>query len=199
MTPPRPTPEGARHEHEIDNLLAAAENERDDTQNELDSIGAWPEGEQDRLELAGRLALWDGIITVLRSRGAPAGGAPPSGPWFIETTANWFRVQSPKEQHHERPGLFCTKIEAEALAVCDALNRLAARARADKAEAERDALWAALGWALDYISDGVDETETPEHACEFTSNPEKGACDFHEAYWEARAALSGAAPEPMDV
>jgi len=45
----------------------------------------------------------------------------------------------------------------------------------------------ALQWALDYIADGAENT--PRHACEFTSNPLKGACDFHEQYWAAREAL----------
>ncbi len=50
----------------------------------------------------------------------------------------------------------------------------------------------ALAWALEYIADGTDpsEGETPRHDCEFESNPEKAACDFHEKYFDAQAKLS---------
>jgi hypothetical protein len=51
----------------------------------------------------------------------------------------------------------------------------------------------ALGWALEYIADGTDSSlgETPEHTCEFITNPEKGACDFHDRYFAACATLAG--------
>jgi len=45
----------------------------------------------------------------------------------------------------------------------------------------------ALKWALDYIADGTNpaEGETPEHDCEFGSDPERGDCTFHREYFEA--------------
>lgn len=70
------------------------------------------------------------------------------------------------------------------------LAELSETAEKRLAEAEK-----ALGWAIEYIADGADYAagETPLHDCEFESNPEKGACDFHEQFFsaiEARAALS---------
>lgn len=41
-----------------------------------------------------------------------------------------------------------------------------------------------LRWALGELNDGND-TEVPEHDCEFISNPEKGACDFHRDWVDA--------------
>jgi hypothetical protein len=46
----------------------------------------------------------------------------------------------------------------------------------------------ALRWAVDYIADGLGGV--PPHACEFIVNPEKGACDFCDAFVDARAALA---------
>ena len=49
----------------------------------------------------------------------------------------------------------------------------------------------ALKWAMIEIGEGycTEEDETPTHACEFTSNPEKGGCDYHEAFWDAMELL----------
>lgn len=58
------------------------------------------------------------------------------------------------------------------------------------------ALRGALEWALDYIADGL---EVPAHECEFTTNPEKGACDFHEAYFGACDTLAAAPALAADV
>ena len=52
---------------------------------------------------------------------------------------------------------------------------------------QNDRLRAALGWALNYISDGF---EQPKHDCEYISNPEAGECTFCREYWGGRQALS---------
>jgi len=44
----------------------------------------------------------------------------------------------------------------------------------------------ALRWARDYIQDGL---ERPIHACEYNSNPEKGACDFCEKWADIEVML----------
>lgn len=41
-----------------------------------------------------------------------------------------------------------------------------------------------LAWALDEISGG-DYSKTPKHECEFTTNPEKGHCNFCWGFWAA--------------
>ena len=43
-----------------------------------------------------------------------------------------------------------------------------------------------LRWARDYIQDGL---ERPIHACEYNSNPEKGACDFCEKWADIEVML----------
>ena len=50
----------------------------------------------------------------------------------------------------------------------------------------------ALQWALDYVSDNTDPTdgETPIHDCEFETNPQNGACDFHKKYFSAIQTLA---------
>lgn len=68
----------------------------------------------------------------------------------------------------------------------DLLHRLATALEAADADAER--LREALEWAMSEISDGAayhDDNGIPEHDCEFSSNPEKGACDFHDRWVEA--------------
>ena len=52
----------------------------------------------------------------------------------------------------------------------------------------------ALVWALHVIADdadGVDDSGVPTHACEFHTNPEKGACNFHEGWADAWVAIVG--------
>ncbi len=41
-----------------------------------------------------------------------------------------------------------------------------------------------LAWALDELSGG-DYSKTPKHECEFSTNPEKGHCDFCWGFWDA--------------
>lgn len=41
-----------------------------------------------------------------------------------------------------------------------------------------------LKWALNEISGG-DYSQTPKHECEFTTNPDKGHCDFCWGFWDA--------------
>lgn len=54
------------------------------------------------------------------------------------------------------------------------------------------ALRKSLVWALSVIDEGeMMAGDTPWHDCEFFSNPEKGACGFHEAYWTARELVDG--------
>ena len=85
-------------------------------------------------------------------------------------------------------------------ALNDSLDRLATALEAADADAKR--LRSSLNWALDEISDNAeshDDSGIPDHLCEFYSNPEKGACDFHEQWADAEC-LTGridcAAEEP---
>ncbi len=50
-----------------------------------------------------------------------------------------------------------------------------------------------LAWALDEISGG-DYSKTPKHECEFSTNPEKGHCDFCCGFW---AAVGAAFPDKL--
>lgn len=46
--------------------------------------------------------------------------------------------------------------------------------------------------AIRHIEDftqSVDESGTPFHDCEFINRPDKGYCDFHNWYWEAKDLL----------
>jgi hypothetical protein len=64
------------------------------------------------------------------------------------------------------------------------------------------ALRRSLAWALAEIDDGAvsnDSNGTPSHSCEFAHHPEKGACDWHEAYWTAKHLLEPAAPSGFQV
>lgn len=61
------------------------------------------------------------------------------------------------------------------------------RARVAALEAERDELRAALERYLS-VTD-ADGEEAPPHDCEFARDPEKGVCEFHEAWGELRAFL----------
>jgi len=57
---------------------------------------------------------------------------------------------------------------------------------------EFEALLDALAWAKREIDDAAeawDENGTPGHVCEFRTNPEKGACSFHDGYWTVDALL----------
>ena len=57
-------------------------------------------------------------------------------------------------------------------------------------------LRAALRWALIALAENSTTTHadgTPDHTCDFATNPEKGGCDFHEEYWTA-AELVGLLP-----
>jgi hypothetical protein len=50
-----------------------------------------------------------------------------------------------------------------------------------------------LAWALQEIrerSTGEDSVGTPDHSCEFETDPDRGKCDFHEGYWSAFQLLS---------
>lgn len=67
---------------------------------------------------------------------------------------------------------------------------------AERLRAENEWLRGLLRWALTVIEEWADgapddngEYGTPAHDCEFVTNPEKGACDFHDWYWDAVAAL----------
>ena len=44
----------------------------------------------------------------------------------------------------------------------------------------------ALKWAKGYIDDGTveNDTETPQHHCDYIHNPESGHCEFHQKYSE---------------
>ena len=60
---------------------------------------------------------------------------------------------------------------------------------------ERDEARAHLRWALLALVDmGAQADGTPDHWCDFTHNPLKGGCDFHEMFWSA-AELVGLLPE----
>ena len=63
------------------------------------------------------------------------------------------------------------------------------------AQAESKAV-AALQFIFEWLTDsGILEWDpaskehyipvTPEHICEFGTQPDKGACDFHEKFWDA--------------
>ena len=59
-----------------------------------------------------------------------------------------------------------------------------------------DRLRASLRWALIALAENAATTHvdgTPDHTCDFVTNPEKGGCDFHEEYWTA-AELVGLLP-----
>jgi len=70
---------------------------------------------------------------------------------------------------------------------------LAILARVAPVDVER---LAALRWALIALAENSTTTHadgTPDHTCDFVTNPEKGGCDFHEEYWTA-AELVGLLP-----
>lgn len=52
-----------------------------------------------------------------------------------------------------------------------------------------------LAWAVGYVDDGLtfSDDDRPIHECEFSSNPERGACSFCEGYWTAKDLLN---PKP---
>jgi hypothetical protein len=63
----------------------------------------------------------------------------------------------------------------------------------DEVVAERDRYKKALEWAMNEISDGVDEGEAPEHFCGYAQT-DTGHCDYHEKYFEAMELLHLAPP-----
>lgn len=89
------------------------------------------------------------------------------------------------------------------------------RSMQDRDEYHREllALRESLRWLLRITAEGAvgeaGEDGTPAHSCEFTTNPEKGACDFHFLWWQAvdRAGLlehfasaqSADAPQSVEV
>jgi len=53
-----------------------------------------------------------------------------------------------------------------------------------------DGLAEALDWTIEYMLDGKDTTETPEHPCDYYHNPEAGMCHFCEKFCDCGEALS---------
>ena len=56
-------------------------------------------------------------------------------------------------------------------------------------EARNVRLAASLRWAVEYMEDGIPGV-APHHECQFYSDPEKGACDFHDAWAEAMSLVA---------
>lgn len=67
----------------------------------------------------------------------------------------------------------------------------------DQERAKRKKLEWLLRWALDQIAEQSQSTgETPDHDCEYITDPPAGHCSFHDKYWTALELLSA---EPADT
>lgn len=48
---------------------------------------------------------------------------------------------------------------------------------------ENDSYWLQFTWLDEFCTPDEQERDIPDHNCEFGTNPEKGACDFHEEWF----------------
>ena len=87
--------------------------------------------------------------------------------------------------------VFMRNVDARSFASAEyaARDALLSRIRELEADAARlDDMREALRWAMDalaYECGPGDANGTPKHECAFVTNPEAGACAWHDGYWEA--------------